>query len=255
MVCHASYPSSKEISRKVKCVAASLAMADRMMRCTSSCEYEKRRLVRKLREARERTGKLGGRKSYAEAMPETVALAKQLHADGLSYRGACSIASDHDITLAGSALDIALSTCSERDRLRIQERAMMEFFKSNISLALQVFIIIFSYGIVASIVSTAFPQIPRWFYYVGIVVWVITFEHLRDNYEPRILAMIEYSVPWDRIASIPPQPTDCDFMTAPMGEKGCFYKVRTHLKTEEYDNDRVKTIAPSVWFEWERNVR
>jgi hypothetical protein len=28
----------------------------------------------------------GGRKPYAEARPDTVALAKQLHADGLSYR-------------------------------------------------------------------------------------------------------------------------------------------------------------------------
>src|SRR5262249_35506322 len=44
----------------------------------SFAEYEKRRLVRKLREARERSGKLGGRKSYAEARPDTVALAKQL---------------------------------------------------------------------------------------------------------------------------------------------------------------------------------
>ena len=44
----------------------------------SFAEYEKRRLVRKLREARERSGKLGGRKSYANARPETVALAKQL---------------------------------------------------------------------------------------------------------------------------------------------------------------------------------
>ena len=42
-------------------------------------EYEKRRLVRKLREARERTGRLGGRKPYAQAMPETVALANELH--------------------------------------------------------------------------------------------------------------------------------------------------------------------------------
>jgi hypothetical protein len=49
-------------------------------------EYEKARLVKKLREARERLGKLGGRKSYAAAMPETVTLAKQLHAEGLSYR-------------------------------------------------------------------------------------------------------------------------------------------------------------------------
>src|SRR5690348_17017161 len=52
----------------------------------SFAQYEKARLVRKLREARERSGKLGGRKSYAQAQPETVALAKQLHAEGLSYR-------------------------------------------------------------------------------------------------------------------------------------------------------------------------
>src|SRR5262249_45744581 len=52
----------------------------------SFAEYEKRRLVRKLREAGERSGRLGGRKSYAEPRPDTVALAKQLHTDGLSYR-------------------------------------------------------------------------------------------------------------------------------------------------------------------------
>jgi DNA invertase Pin-like site-specific DNA recombinase len=52
----------------------------------SFAEYEKRRLVRKLREARERSGKLGGRKTYAEARPGTVAVAKQLRASGLSYR-------------------------------------------------------------------------------------------------------------------------------------------------------------------------
>jgi DNA invertase Pin-like site-specific DNA recombinase len=53
-------------------------------------QLEKARLVAKLRVARERKreagGKCEGRKSYAEAMPATVALAKQLHADGLSYR-------------------------------------------------------------------------------------------------------------------------------------------------------------------------
>ena len=49
-------------------------------------QLEKARLVVKLRQARERSGKLGGRKSYAQARPETVALAKQLQADGLSYR-------------------------------------------------------------------------------------------------------------------------------------------------------------------------
>jgi DNA invertase Pin-like site-specific DNA recombinase len=51
----------------------------------SFAQYEKARLVRKLREARERSGKLGGRKSYAEAKPETVALAKQLRGQGKSW--------------------------------------------------------------------------------------------------------------------------------------------------------------------------
>jgi len=53
-------------------------------------QLEKARLVAKLRVARERkraeTGNCEGRRSYAEAMPETVALAKQLQAEGLSYR-------------------------------------------------------------------------------------------------------------------------------------------------------------------------
>ena len=53
---------------------------------TRQRELEKARLVKKLREARERLGKLGGRKSYAAAMPETATLAEQLHAEGLSYR-------------------------------------------------------------------------------------------------------------------------------------------------------------------------
>ena len=53
-------------------------------------QYEKARLVTKLRVARQRrkaeTGKCEGRKGYAEAMPETVKLVKELHAQGLSYR-------------------------------------------------------------------------------------------------------------------------------------------------------------------------
>jgi DNA invertase Pin-like site-specific DNA recombinase len=49
-------------------------------------QLEKARLVAKLKAAREAQNKLGGRKGYAEAMPETVALARQLHAEGLSYR-------------------------------------------------------------------------------------------------------------------------------------------------------------------------
>jgi DNA invertase Pin-like site-specific DNA recombinase len=56
----------------------------------SFAEYEKARLVIKLRAARQRkreaTGKCEGRKSYAEAMPQTVALAKALRAQGLSLR-------------------------------------------------------------------------------------------------------------------------------------------------------------------------
>lgn len=52
----------------------------------SFAQYEKTRLVKKLREARERSGKLGGRRSMADARPEVVTMVKQLHAEGLSYR-------------------------------------------------------------------------------------------------------------------------------------------------------------------------
>jgi DNA invertase Pin-like site-specific DNA recombinase len=41
-------------------------------------QFEKTSLVAKLKAARERSGNLGGRKSYAEARPEKVALARQL---------------------------------------------------------------------------------------------------------------------------------------------------------------------------------
>jgi DNA invertase Pin-like site-specific DNA recombinase len=53
-------------------------------------QLEKSRLVRKLREARQRKreekGKCEGRKSYAELRPEVVALARQLHSAGMSLR-------------------------------------------------------------------------------------------------------------------------------------------------------------------------
>jgi DNA invertase Pin-like site-specific DNA recombinase len=53
-------------------------------------QLEKARLVAKLRAARERkreaTGRCEGRKNYADTMPATVALAKELHSTGLSYR-------------------------------------------------------------------------------------------------------------------------------------------------------------------------
>ena len=51
----------------------------------SFAQYEKARLVRKLRDARERSGKLGGRKSYAETKPETVARARALRAERKSW--------------------------------------------------------------------------------------------------------------------------------------------------------------------------
>ena len=53
-------------------------------------QLEKARLVAKLKAARDRkreaNGKCEGSESYAEGMPETVALAKQFEAEGLSYR-------------------------------------------------------------------------------------------------------------------------------------------------------------------------
>jgi DNA invertase Pin-like site-specific DNA recombinase len=49
-------------------------------------QFEKTSLVAKLKAARERSGRLGGRKSYAQARPETVTLAKQMHGAGLSLR-------------------------------------------------------------------------------------------------------------------------------------------------------------------------
>jgi DNA invertase Pin-like site-specific DNA recombinase len=56
----------------------------------SVSQFEKAMLVSKLRGARERkkaiTGKCGGRKSHAELHPEVVAMAKEMHADGLTLR-------------------------------------------------------------------------------------------------------------------------------------------------------------------------
>jgi DNA invertase Pin-like site-specific DNA recombinase len=53
-------------------------------------QLEKARLVAKLKAAREQKkakhGKCEGRRGYAEAMPEAVALAKLLHDEGMSYR-------------------------------------------------------------------------------------------------------------------------------------------------------------------------
>lgn len=50
-------------------------------------QLEKKRLVKKLRSARERLGRLGGRQSHAKLRPEVVALARKLRSKGLTYRG------------------------------------------------------------------------------------------------------------------------------------------------------------------------
>ena len=53
-------------------------------------QFDKASLVAKLKAARDRkkaaTGKCGGRRSYVEARPDVVALAKQLQAGGMSLR-------------------------------------------------------------------------------------------------------------------------------------------------------------------------
>jgi DNA invertase Pin-like site-specific DNA recombinase len=72
----------------------------------SFAEYEKARLVAKLKGARDRkraeTGKCGGRKSYAEARPEVVALAKELSGQRMSYRKiSAELASRAHTTAAG----------------------------------------------------------------------------------------------------------------------------------------------------------
>jgi DNA invertase Pin-like site-specific DNA recombinase len=69
-------------------------------------QLEKSRLVAKLRAARDRkkdeTGKCGGRHSYAEAQPDTVALAHKLHAQGLSYRKiSAALAAQGHVTSGG----------------------------------------------------------------------------------------------------------------------------------------------------------
>jgi hypothetical protein len=71
-------------------------------------QLEKARLVAKLKAGRDRKleayGKCEGRKSYAEAMPDTVALAKQLHTDELSFRKiAAELAARGRLTGSGKA--------------------------------------------------------------------------------------------------------------------------------------------------------
>lgn len=97
-------------------------------------QLEKARLVAKLRVARERkreaAGRCEGRKSYAEAKPETVALAKQLRSQGLSLRGiSAALASQGHLTggdkpYAFSAIATMLGQdrASQRPRIAGYER-------------------------------------------------------------------------------------------------------------------------------------
>jgi DNA invertase Pin-like site-specific DNA recombinase len=69
-------------------------------------QLEKARLVAKLKAARDRkreaNGKCEGRKSYAEGLPDTVALANELQARGLSYRKiAAELAAQGHVTRTG----------------------------------------------------------------------------------------------------------------------------------------------------------
>jgi DNA invertase Pin-like site-specific DNA recombinase len=68
-------------------------------------QFEKTALVAKLKAARDRkkaaTGKCGGRKSYAEARPEVVALAKELHGQRMSLRKISAVLAAHGHVTAG----------------------------------------------------------------------------------------------------------------------------------------------------------
>lgn len=71
-------------------------------------QFEKTSLVAKLKAARDRKkaaiGKCGGRKSYLEARPDVVALAKQLKASGVSLRKiSVELASRGHLTAGGKA--------------------------------------------------------------------------------------------------------------------------------------------------------
>ena len=80
-------------------------------------QLEKARLVAKLKAARDRKreacGKCQGRKGYAEAVPDTMAMAKQFQADGLSYRKiAAELAARGHLTGSGNA---ACGVCGTED--------------------------------------------------------------------------------------------------------------------------------------------
>lgn len=75
-------------------------------------QFEKASLVAKLKAARDRKVARGewngGRKSYADARPETVRLAKKLRAQGMSYRKiSAELAARGHLTMAGTSTERA----------------------------------------------------------------------------------------------------------------------------------------------------
>jgi DNA invertase Pin-like site-specific DNA recombinase len=71
----------------------------------SFAQYEKARLVAKLKAARDRkkaeTGKCGGRKPLAELRPEVVALAREMHEQRMSLRKISAALAEHGHLTAG----------------------------------------------------------------------------------------------------------------------------------------------------------
>ena len=74
-------------------------------------QFEKTSLVAKLKAARDRkkavTGKCGGRKTYAEARPDVVLLAKQMHDQGMSLRKISAELEARGYVTAGGKLYVA----------------------------------------------------------------------------------------------------------------------------------------------------
>ena len=62
---------------------------------------------------------------------------------------------------------------------------------------------------------------------IGLFIWIL----LPDSWTDKIKYSIEYSVDMNQVERTAP-PSDCDFMTAPLGSKRCHYK-----KTLLHPND------------------
>jgi DNA invertase Pin-like site-specific DNA recombinase len=84
-------------------------------------QFEKTSLVAKLKAARDRkraaTGKCGGRKTYAETRPEVVALAKQMHDQGMSLRKISAELAARGYVTAGGKPYVASAVQRRRRRM------------------------------------------------------------------------------------------------------------------------------------------